>query len=260
MSEDKKFDKKQVNRAVEELTECLNNILNSNRDQYPYRIKQLINAIKNNEILNLIIKPYIEMKLDEENIGFMETKHSLKLDMIIPENEDEEIALILNILIVFAENENCIDNNTFRLSMINNFDESLVYFNKNYVEPAFKKLHRKLKYKLEDIGAMPSDKISAGDVTIINIKHFEAKDSMVAMGSNITQQSENIFEKIKNEIQNNVKEENDKTELLNYIFEMEKNKANKEIFRTYYDRFINRLGIYMTIIGPLLPFLVEYIK
>jgi hypothetical protein len=260
MVEDKKFDKKQVNRAVEELTECLNNILKASRGQYPFRIKQLTATIKNNEILDFIIRPYIEMKLDEENTGFIETTNTMKLDMIIPENEDEEIALMLNILIVFAENENIIDDNTFRLSMINNFDESLSYFNKNYIEPAFKKLHRKLKYKLEDIGAKPSNEINAGDITIINIEHFNANNAMVAMGKNITQQSENIFEKIKNEIQNNVKNENDKTELLSYISEMERNKANKEVFRTYYDRFINKLGTYMAIIGPLLPYLVDYFK
>ena len=260
MVEEKKFDKKQVNRAVEELKECLNNILNASCDQYPYRIKQLIATIKNNEILDFIIKPYIEMKLDEENIGFIETNHSLKMSMIIPENEDEEIALMLNILIVFAENENIIDEHTFRLSMINNFDESLYYFNKNYVEPAFKKLHRKLQYKLEDIGAMSSNEINAGDITIINIDRFNANNSMVAMGKNITQRNENIFKKIKNEIQNNVKNENDKAELLSYVSEMERNKENKDLFRVSYDKFINKLGIYMSIIGPLLPFLVEYFK
>jgi hypothetical protein len=260
MIEDKKYDKKQINRAVEKLTECLNNILNAQRDQYPYRIKQMIATIKNDEILDFIIRPYIEMKLDEENTGFVETKHSLKLDMIIPEDEDEEIALILNILIVFAEKENIIDDHTFRLSMINNFDESLFYFNKNYVEPAFKKLHRKLQYKLEDIGAKSSNEINAGDITIINIQHFNANNAMVAMGKNITQQSKNIFEKIKNEIQNNVENENDKAELLSYISEMERNKANKEVFRTFYDRFINKLGAYMAIIGPLLPYLVDYFK
>jgi hypothetical protein len=260
MIEDKKYEKRQVSRAVEELAECLRNVLKASRDQYPNRIRQLFTAIKKNEVLDIIITPYIEMNIDYEKIGFLETKHSLKMEMVLPENEDEEIALILNILIVFAENESTIDQHTFRLSMINNFEESLFNFNETIVEPAFKKLQRKLKYKLEDMGAKPGNEVNTGDIMIINIKEIKASKSMVAIGKNITLQNENIFEKIRNEIYNNVENENDKKELLSYISEMEKNKADKEIFRTYYDRFINRLGTYMTIIGPLLPFLVDYFK
>jgi flagellar hook-associated protein FlgK len=83
---------------------------------------------------------------------------------------------------------------------------------------------------------------------------------MVALGKNIQQQSENIFDEIKNEIRKQVENENDKNELLTYVNEMEKSKNNKETFRSYYDKFINRLGIYMSIFGPFLPYLVEYFK
>jgi len=260
MIENKKFDKKQVNRAIEELKECHNNILNTCREQYPHRIKQLIATIKNNEILNFIISPYIDMEFSDTNIGFREVEHSQKLNMIIPENEDEEIALMLKYLILFSKNESIIDDHTSMLSMISNHNESLSYFNKNYIEPAFRKLLRKLQYKIEDIGAMSSNEIDAGDITIINIEKLSANNAMIAIGKNITQQNENIFKKIKNEIQNNVKNENDKAELLSCVSEMERNKANKEIFKNCYDRFINKLGTYMTIIGPLLPYLVDYFK
>ena len=262
MNENKKYEKKHINRAVEELTECLNNVLNARRDQYPQRIKQLFSAIKNNEILNFIIEPYINMKLDleKENIGFRSTRHSLYLEFVITINEDEEIALILYILNFFADNEERINDLTYSVTMIDNFDESLLSFNKNYIEPAFNKLHRKLQYKLEDISEIQSNEIKAGDITIINIEKFHANNSMVAMGKEITQINENVFEKIKNEIQNNIENEKDKTELLSLVSEMEKNRANKEIFKSYYDKFINKLGIYMSIIGPLLPYLVEYFK
>jgi hypothetical protein len=260
MNEDKKYDKRLINRAFEELVENLNNVLNARRGQYPQRIKQLLAVIKNNEILKLIIEPYINMKLDHEIIGFMETEHDFYFDFIIPENEDEEIALILNTITAFADNEDNIDHYTVSVTMINNFEDSLLCFNKDCIEPAFKKLLRKLQYKLEDIGAIQDDEVKAGDITIIKIGELHAKNSMVAVGKDIIQRSENVFEKIRNEIINNVENDDDKKVLLFFISEMEKNKSNRETFREYYDKFINKLGIYMSIIGPMLPMLVDYIK
>jgi hypothetical protein len=255
-----KFDKIQIKRAVEEISECFTNILRSERDQYALRIKQLIKKVNDNEILNYLIIPYLNLKLDEERIGFIKTGHHIKSNFIIPEDEDEEIALILKVLENMANNENTIDGETLSIYMKDSYDENLFLFKKNIIEPAFNKLYRKLQYKLEDISTKNGEKVEAGDITIINIKEFNAENSMVAIGKKITQHNDNIFERIKNELLNNIDNEKDKLELLSYISEMEKNKANKKVFKMYYDKFISKLGIYMSIIGPLLPFLVDYFK
>jgi hypothetical protein len=254
------YEKKHIKRAITELSECITNILNAERDQYATRLRQLFLVIKNNEILDFIISPYINLELDEEKTGFIGTSHSMKCDFVIPENDDEEIALILKVLLVFAENDNSIDDNTFSLYMQNSFDENLYLFNKAIVEPAFRKLMRKLQYKIEDIGAMQNEEIESGEITIINVGKITADKSMIAIGKNITQQNENVFEKIRNEITKNIEDGNVKNELLSYLAEMEKNKADKKIFKHYYDDFINKLGVYMSIIGPLLPYLVDYFK
>jgi hypothetical protein len=255
-----KFEKKHIDRAVSELTEYISNILNAERDQYALRIRQLFQVIKNNTVLDFIITPYVNLELDEPKVGFIETGHHMKQDFIIPENEDEEIALILKVLLFFGEHENVIDGNTFSIYMKNSYDEDLYLFNKNIVEPAFNKLLRKLQYKMEDISTTHEDKINAGDITIINVGQFTTNNSMIAIGKNITQQNENVFEKIRNEISKNIEDEGVKNELLSYLAEMEKNKADKKIFKHYYDGFINKLGIYMSIIGPFLPYLVDYFK
>ena len=234
--------------------------MNAERDQYALRIKQLFLAVKNNEILNFIITPYLNLQLDEENIGFIGTGHHIQCDFVIPENEDEEIALILEVLKYMTENETSIEGGPFSIYMKNSYDENLYLFNKNIIEPAFNKLLRKLQYKIEDIGAIQNDKIEAGEITIINIGKITADKSMIAIGKNITQQNENIFEKIKNEIIKNIEDETVKNELLTYLTEMENNKADRKTFKNYYDKFINKLGIYMSIIGPLLPHLVDYFK
>jgi hypothetical protein len=255
-----KFEKKHINRAVSELAECISNVLNAERDQYALRIRQLFQIIKNNTILDFIITPYINLRLDESKIGFIETGRHMEQDFIIPEDEDEEIALILKVLLFFSEHENAIDGNTFSIYRKNSFAEDLYLFNKNIVEPAFNKLLRKLRYKIEDISTTHEDKINAGDITIINVGQLTTNNSMIAIGKNITQQNENVFEKIKNEITKNIEDESVKNELLSYLAAMEKNKTDKKKFKHHYDIFINKLGVYMSIIGPLLPYLVDYFK
>ena len=253
------FEKKQINRAVDELTECLNNILTAAREQYPIRIKQLFLTVNNNDVLRFIFQPYLDLELDDK-LGFIETGHSLKRNFIILENEDEEIALILLNLNFFGEHEGIIDDALYSIFMENSFDDNLILFNSKIVEPAFRKLMRKMRYKLEDINAIQKEKIEGHEITIINIGNIHANQSQVAVGKDIIQQGENVFEKIKKEIKNNIENENDRNELLSYVSEMEKNKTNKETFRNYYDKFISRLGTYMTIFGPLLPYLVDYFK
>jgi hypothetical protein len=255
-----KYEKRHINRAIGELSECLSNILNAERDQYALRIRQLFLTIKNNEILDFIIKPYLDLQLDEEKVGFIGTGHSMKCDFVIPENEDEEIALILEVLKFMAENESAVEGGPFSIYMKNSYDENLYLFNQNIVEPAFKKLQRKLQYKIDDISIVQENTIDAGDITIINIGKIDADHSMVAIGKNIKQQNENVFEEIRKEIETKISNEDDKRELLSCIMDMEKNKSDKKLFREYYNKFLTSLGTYMTILGPFLPYLVEFFK
>jgi hypothetical protein len=255
-----KFEKTNINRAVEEINECLNNILRTERGQYALRIRQLLRKINDNEILNYIIKPYFDLELDEENFGFIGTGHYSKCDFVIPENEDEEIALILRVLKYMAENESTIESGPFSIYMKKTYDENLFLFNQNIVEPAFKKLYRKLLYKLEDITSKEGEKVEAGDITIINVNQLTANNSMIALGKNITQQSDNVFEKIRDTINMKIENEDDKNELLQALNEMEKNKADKNKFKQCYDDFLLKIGTYMSIIGPFLPLLFDYLK
>ena len=254
------FEKVQINRAVEEMKECLSNILNSERDQYALRIRQLFRKINDNEILGCIIKPYFDLELDEENTGFIGTGHHMKCDFIIPENEDEEIALILNVLKYMAENENAIEGGPFSIYMKNSYDENLYLFNKNIVEPAFNKLYRKLQYKLEDINMTKSERVEAGDITIINVSQINATNSMVALGKQITQQYKNIFEETRETINTKIKNENDRNELIQALNEMEKNISDKNTFKQCYDAFILKIGSYMSILAPFLPYLATYLS
>ena len=120
-----KYEKENINRAVYELKECLTNILKAERKHYALRIRQLFLSIKNNDILDFIIRPYLELNLDMEKIGFIDAGHP-RSDFIIPENEDEEIALILVVLKHMSENESSIEGGTYSLYTKKSYDEKFI--------------------------------------------------------------------------------------------------------------------------------------
>jgi hypothetical protein len=47
---------------------------------------------------------------------------------------------------------------------------------------------------------------------------------------------------------------------LQALDKIEENKGDNSLFKQYYNAFLLRLGTYMTIIGPFLPYLAEYLK
>jgi len=195
--ESMKYEKTLINRAVQEINECLINILNTDRSQYALRIRQLFKKIADNEILNFIIKPYLSLKmLEKDNFGIMNDGDIYSYTFAIPEDEDEEIALILEVLRNMADDEKTITSWPSALYKKSR-EENLNLFNRNIIGPAFIKLQRKLQHKLEDISKLNKERIEADNITIINISGLTATNSMIAIGKEISQQNVNVFEEIK---------------------------------------------------------------
>jgi hypothetical protein len=258
------FQKKYIKRAIEEFGELLSNVVNSEMDQYQLRIRQLFLLIENNEILNTIISPYINMELDEEKFGLIQNNDSGEDKYFTPEDEDEEIAFTLKELkkISESENEDAAYEYTVNIYEKRSCDENVYLFNKNIVAVAFTKLRRKLQYKIEDIHITENENepVDARAITIIKINNIHAENSNIAIGKDITQSNENVFEKMRGEINKNIKDEADKTELLSCINELEANKLNKNKLNELYNNFLLKIGTYMNIISPFLPLLFEQLK
>jgi hypothetical protein len=251
--------KKDVYRAVTEVNECINNILQADYNGYVHRLKQLFNTIEKNEILSVMIKPYLDMNLDEENIGFIE-RQGMPNDFVIPTDEDEEISLIIKVLNIMKDNPDSVFSATFHLYYKTAINDNLILFNRNIIYPALKKLERKLRYKMDDIDDLEGSVIDSSKITLINIAN--SSNSMIALGNNIHQINKydsDVFDKIKDVLQENISDVRFQREILELLNEMKNERNNTEEFKTKYNEFITRLGTYITIITPFLPQLVSFI-
>lgn len=246
------FSKRDISRAIEECNEGLENILNADLDNYASRLKQFFSKVDKNLVLHYIIKPYLDLKLDELRAGFnLQCKDN---KVVLPEDDDEEIALILQTLYEMKDNNMSVNIFSYQLYFKRQAYENIILFNKNIVEPAFNKLKRKLRYKIEDIESMEETTIESSKTTIISIGTITATNATIGIGENINQtQSNNVFENLRNEIEKKVNKADDKALLLKLITEMENSKNDKNTFKEKYCNFIARLGNYVTIISPFLP-------
>lgn len=251
------FEKREISRAVEEINECLTNILNADSDNYIFRLKQFFLKLDKNQVLNCIVKPYVTMELDDSKIGFIKS-NGMRSTFVIPEDDDEEISLILKVLNNMKDNDSSVISVPHTIYMKTSINDNLYLFNTNIIQPAFVKLERKLRYKIEDVNRYPEDKIDSSKITIINVGSISANNSMIAVGVDINQKNTgDVFSEIEKVIENSIKDEELKKELFILLQEMNTHK-NKVSFIEKYNQFITKLGTYVTIISPFLPQLVAF--
>jgi len=122
------FEKRDVSRAIEEINECLNNILHADSDNYIFRLKQLFTKIDKNTVLNFIIKPYVTMELDDSKIAFINAR-GMRSSFVIPEDDDEEISLILKVLNDMKDNDSSVMGVPHSIYMKTSINENLYLFN-----------------------------------------------------------------------------------------------------------------------------------
>lgn len=253
------FNKNEVRRAIKEFTEYSQNMLHSRFDSYTLRVTKLLNLIEKNNVLNKIIGPYFEYEFDSENIGLIQNEISHRVSYKIPEDEDLEIAILLQILKKNSKDDN-LRKIAFSIYFKKSFQDNIDIFNQEIVLPPFQKLLRKLEYILEDLENDKEKNIDSNNVQIINIETIKSKNSMIAIGSNITQiNKDNIFDKLEKEIEDKIDNKDDKNKLIDLLEKMKEEKDNKENFKITYDKFLLEIGKYMTIIGPFLPYFLDYL-
>lgn len=252
---------KEVKRAIEEFTEYSKNTIESGFNEYSLRIRQLFNLIDENRVLKSMIQPYLDYNLDDSKIGFI-TNNLKRETFVIPEDEDGEISLILKILKINSSTDRGLINITFNIYREKHYQDNLDLFNSQIVIPAFNKLLRKLNYKLEDLSELKEENVSKSHIQIINIHKIEATNSTVAIGENINQKNtlDSIFTDMINSANTTIENETDKKELIELINDMQSVQNNKNEFKEAYNAFLLKVGTYMTIFGPFLPALAEYLK
>lgn len=225
------FDKREISRAVEECNECMTNIINADSENYIFRLKQFFTKVDKNNVLSFIIKPYLFLQLDETKVGFVNMHHA-KWDFVLPEDDDEEISVILKTLYEMKDNEDSIISVPHTLYLQDHIEEDINLFNANLIGPAFNKLARKLRYKIEDLQLIEENTIDSSKITIINIGNITATNSTIGVGEHINQTlKKNVFAEIQNEIEKNIENKKERDLLVTLLSEMENEKNNKEKFR-----------------------------
>ena len=178
----------------------------------------------------------------------------------IADNDDEEIAQVLQLLKYMTLNESSVLNIPHSIYRQRNVNENLSLFNDNIIFPAMRKLSRKLRYEIEDIKSLPEDTVDLKSTTIINIGHIDASNSAVALGSNIKQSfNTDKFKELENAI-NNIDDIQKRLSIVESIEKMKSNTNNKSEFKSAYNEFLSKLETHISIASPFLPYLVEFLK
>lgn len=247
-----KYNLKDIRRSIETIICDMKNIINASSKDYQVRIKQFFARINEDDVLNEILRPYLELKIEDKNLGFHNTC-GYNIEYTIPENEEIEIACLLQQLNMHVNDKNFL--NIF-LSMYHKdkHDYNISNFNSDIVSPCFEKIERKLRYKFEDLQEENVQEVDNSKIMIINIK--DTNNSNIAI-NNSTINNIDIFERVKQEIEEKIDNSKDREELLKILKDIKENTGKEETLKEKYNNFVGRLGAYAAIITPFLPKILE---
>ena len=252
------FSKKQINRAYLEFHENAQNIMDASYENYDSRLRQLFLLIEKNVVLNHLISPYLKMEIKDCSFGIVETRNG-RMEYKIPDEEDEEISILLKVLNKIKISEREIIDLTVNLYNHTVLQDNIDDFNRYLVKPGLNKILRKIKYMVDDINDEQNEHIDSEKIKIINYGNINATNSMIGIGKDITQKySNDIFNQLKEKIESEIIDKNDKDKLHATVISMEEKKDNRISFKEAHDAFLITIGKYMNIFSPLLPYLVDY--
>ena len=221
------YKKKEVKRAIEELINDMQNIVDSSHNEYQERVVQFLNRINNSEILSKLINPYFDVEIPA-GCGFYNSKVGHRIEYKLPLDDDVEIGAVLCFYRDNVVTPNHINNIVHWMYFGSSFDSNFAKFNAYIIVPAFKKLKRKLQYKLEDLEEIKNEDIEEKAIKIITLKNVNATN--IAIGDNNIQNIiDNDVETIIAEL-NNITEINNeyKKELINLINTIKTSEVNKK--------------------------------
>lgn len=181
------FSKKQIQRSIREFQDLAENMLTANSRLYQGRVEKLVRFIKNDEIMKVIIHPFLGIDVNYDD--YVKKRPGGWYDISLPKSKDQEIALTLEILFDSVEQNYELDAWGMQIFPRNSYDEVIKEINDQVLEPVFKELFNRLNDLMED-EIEGKDQIDESSLTIINVGNINASNSSVAVGSNIRQNTQ----------------------------------------------------------------------
>ena len=175
------FKKKRIERSVREFRDLIQNILSANSQLYQDRIEKLVTFIKQDEVMQWLIQPFLEIELDYED--HVKKNKGGWTELSLPQSKDDEIAFTLSLLVASVENDFDMKNWAFQNFNKKSVSEGIYELNQQLLRPTFKEIFNRLDDLMEDV-VEDKNEIDAANLTIIKVGNINATNSNVAVGQN----------------------------------------------------------------------------
>lgn len=245
------FSNKDILRAKRDLKNCFDDVINNtSRFIYIQNIHRLINLLENNKILNIISKPFFQMK-----IGKIDYDDGGWTELNIPVEMDKQIAFVLQKLKEIAIEDIDIFDYLYSIYRNKYTDNNINTWNQELIYPTFREIMIRLDDLIED-EVDGKNIVDSSKLNIYNISNVSvSNNSNLAIGESINQNINinELFDKLLNTA-NLINNDEEKNKVIQSINEMKANNGKKSLLDKY-NKFIESAANHMTLFTPLIPLL-----
>jgi hypothetical protein len=175
---------KEVKRAIRDFDRAIQAIQVASVSIYQTRINEFIKLIKENNVLNLIINPYLKIDINFKEI---ETSHDGHwVDLKLPTDKELQIAYVLQVLEKSSNGEFALENYSFFIFRNSSFNVNIDRWNTQILEPIFNVLTDRLGDLIED-EVEGKQGVNPASLHIINYGSISANNGNVGIGQDIKQ-------------------------------------------------------------------------
>ncbi|MED3396193.1 hypothetical protein [Bacillus wiedmannii] len=179
-----KFSQKDINRSIRDFDTAIRNLRIAGFQVYQARTVELINLIKTNQILNVIVGPYLKMKVDYNEI--FPNRNGFLLGFHLPTDEVIQTAYVLQVMDEGASGKEEVEDHAFSIYQKSSMDENLRLWNDEILFPCLTRIMQQLEDLIEDEVAGKSQ-VESSNLQIFNYGSITATNGNVAVGNDISQ-------------------------------------------------------------------------
>jgi hypothetical protein len=204
MEEMSDFSAKEVKRSIRNFESAAQDVINSTYQTYKARIARFVEIAQKDRVINSIISPLLEMKIDFDKIHI--SRNGFWIDELkLPTDLDVQIAYVLQMFNLVAKGEISLENITHSIYKHKRFEDNIVMWLRDVAHPCLRELSYRLNDLVED-EVTGKEAISTAALQIFNYGSITASQgSSVAIGKDIQQSIS--YKNVANEIMDIVRTE-----------------------------------------------------
>lgn len=177
-----KVSSKEFKRALRDLENFSNDLVNSSHESYKTLIERFLSFIKMNPIMNQIITPIYSIEFNSQE--YLKIRNNGWGDLITPPNVDVHIALMLELFDDFISNKDSLTQFILTYYYNSNINNNLYTFNSEFVQPGLRELINRISDFYED-EIEGKEEVDYSKIQIFQIGSITNKNGNIALGENI---------------------------------------------------------------------------